>query len=197
MADGTLAVPIQFTDKEGIPSADVIYSRDHGETWQRSPGQIKPRVNESQIAEIEPGVLMSNARDRSISGRRAVYTSTDLGGHWTRHATDSTLAECFCQASLYRIAAADNCLGRDLLLFCNCNHNPRQRRDMTLRMSLDGGLTWPCSLLLDHYHGMGYSCMTLADPETIGILYESSQGSEIYQAIPLRELYETMKSNEI
>ena len=197
MTDGTLAVPIQFTDKEGIPSADVIYSRDHGETWQRGPGQIKPRVNESQIAEIEPGVLMINARDRSISGRRAVYTSTDLGGHWTRHATDSTLAECFCQASLYRIAAADNCLGRDLLLFCNCNHNPRQRRDMTLRMSLDGGLTWPCSLLLDHYHGMGYSCMTLADPETIGILYESSQGSEIYQAIPLRELYETMKSNNI
>ena len=197
MEDGTLAVPIQFRNQEGIPSADIIYSKDHGETWHRGPGQIKPRVNESQIAEIEPGVLMINARDRTISGRRAVYTSADLGAHWTRHATDSTLAECFCQASLYRIKAADNCLGRDLLLFCNCKHNPRQRRDMTLRMSLDGGMTWPCSLLLDHYHGMGYSCMTLIDPETIGILYESSQGSEIFQSVPIRELYETMNSKEI
>ena len=60
---------------------------------------------------------------------------------------------------------------------------------MTVRLSLDNGLTWPCSLLLDHYHGMGYSCMTLLDPETLGILYESSQGSEIFQAIPIADIY--------
>jgi sialidase-1 len=65
---------------------------------------------------------------------------------------------------------------------------------MTLRLSLDGGMTWPCSLLLDHYHGMGYSCMAMLDPETLGILYESSQGCEIFQAIPLRTLYETRKN---
>lgn len=191
LSDGTLAVPIQFEEADGIPSASIITSRDNGATWQRGQGRIKRRVNEAQIAETEPGTIMINARDRSISGRRAVYTTTDLGDHWTRHATDSTLAECFCQASLYMAKAADNCLGRDLLLFCNCNHNPRQRRDMTVRLSLDGGLTWPCALLLDHYHGMGYSCMTLLDPETLGIFYESSQGCEIFQAIPLRELYKT------
>ena len=191
MADGTLAVPVQFQDENDIHSATIIYSRDHGVTWQRGQGQIKQRVNESQIAEIEPEVVMINARDRSISGRRAVYTTTDLGDHWTKHPTDSTLAECFCQASLYKVAAADNCLDRDILLFCNCNHNPRQRRDMTLRLSLDGGLSWPCSLLLDHYHGMGYSCMTMLDRETVGIIYESSQGCEIFQSVPLRELYET------
>ena len=194
LEDGTLAVPIQFEEADGIPSASIITSRDHGATWQRGQGRIKRRVNEAQIAENEPGTIMINARDRSISGRRAVYTTTDLGDHWTKHATDSTLAECFCQASLYKIKAADNCLGRDLLLFCNCNHNPRQRRDMTVRLSLDGGLTWPCALLLDHYHGMGYSCMTLLDPETLGIFYESSQGCEIFQTVPLRELYETQNT---
>ena len=138
-------------------------------------------------------MLMINARDRSISGRRAVYLTSDLGDHWTKHATDSTLVECFCQASLYRGAAADNCLGKDLLFFCNCAHNPRQRRDMTVRLSLDDGMTWPCSLLLDHYHGMGYSCMTLLDPETLGIIYESSQGSEIFQTLSIRDIYETRK----
>ena len=72
MQDGTLVVPLQFRDSEDIYSATVIYSRDRGQTWQRGHGQIKRYVNESQIAEIEPGVLMINARDRSISGRRAV-----------------------------------------------------------------------------------------------------------------------------
>ncbi len=191
MQDGTLVVPLQFRDSEDIYSATVIYSRDRGQTWQRGLGHIKRYVNESQIAEIEPGVLMINARDRSISGRRAVYVTTDLGDHWTKHQTDSTLVECFCQASLYRVEAKDNCLGKDLLFFCNCAHNPRQRRDMTVRLSLDNGMTWPYSLLLDHYHGMGYSCMTLLDPETLGIFYESSQGSEIFQAIPIRDIYAT------
>ena len=191
MQDGTLAVPLQFRDADNVYSATIIYSRDRGQTWQRGLGQIKRYVNESQIAEIEPGTLMINARDRSISGRRAVYVTSDLGDHWDKHPTDSTLVECFCQASLYRVAAADNCLERDLLFFCNCAHNPRQRRDMTVRLSLDDGKTWPCSLLLDHYHGMGYSCMTLLDPETLGILYESSQGSEIFQAIPIRDIFAT------
>ena len=191
MADGTLAVPLQFRNADNIPSATIIYSKDHGTTWQRGQGHIKLHVNEAQIAEIEPGVLMINARDRSISGRRAVYTTRDLGDHWTKHPTDSTLVECFCQASLYKVDAKDNCLGKDLLFFCNCAHNPRHRRWMTVRLSLDKGMTWPCSLLLDWYHGMGYSCMTLLDPETLGILYESSQGDEIFQKIPIRELYET------
>ena len=96
LEDGTLAVPIQFEEADGIPSASIIWSRDHGATWQRGQGRIKRRVNEAQIAETEPGTIMINARDRSISGRRAVYTTTDLGDHWTKHPTDSTLAECFC-----------------------------------------------------------------------------------------------------
>jgi len=132
---------------------------------------------------------MLNARDKSISGRRAVYTSQDLGATWSKHPTDSTLIEPFCQASLYRVKAADNCLGRDITLFCNCAHDNRQRRDMTVRMSLDDGMTWPCGILLDHYHGMGYSCMTQVDEDTIGIIYESSQARMTYQTVSIKELY--------
>ncbi len=64
---------------------------------------------------------------------------------------------------------------------------------MTVRISFDKGMTWPGELLLDYYHGMGYSCMTMLDKETLGIIFESSQGSEIFQAIPLREIYETCR----
>ena len=194
MADGTLVMPLQFRNEDNICSSTIIYSRDHGQTWVRGKGHIKLNVNECQVAEIEPGVLMINSRDRSISGRRAVYTTSDMGDSWTRHPTDGlALVECFCQAALYKVAAEDNCLGRDILLFSNCAHNPRQRRNLTIRMSLDKGMTWPGELLLDYYHGMGYSCMTMLDKETLGIIFESSQGSEVFQAIPLREIYETCR----
>ncbi len=191
MADGTLVVPLQFYDASRIPSATIIYSRDRGESWQRGHGNIKQYVNEAQVVEIEPGVIMINARDRSISGRRAVYVTRDMGESWEKHPGDSTLLECFCQASLMKVEAADNVLGRDILLFCNCAHNPRQRRFMTVRMSYDGGLSWPCAMMLDYYHGMGYSCMTMIDKETLGIVYESSEGSEIFQSIPITELAQT------
>lgn len=191
MADGTLVVPLQFYDASRIPSATIIYSRDRGQSWQRGHGNIKQYVNEAQVVEIDPGVIMINARDRSISGRRAVYVTRDMGESWEKHPSDSTLLECFCQASLMKVEAADNVLGRDILLFCNCAHNPRQRRFMTVRMSYDGGLSWPCAMMLDYYHGMGYSCMTMIDKETLGIVYESSEGSEIFQSIPITELAQT------
>ena len=191
MADGTLVVPLQFYDASRIPSATIIYSRDRGQSWQRGHGNIRQYVNEAQVVEIEPGVIMINARDRSISGRRAVYVTRDMGESWEKHPGDSTLLECFCQASLMKVEAADNVLGRDILLFCNCAHNPRQRRFMTVRMSYDGGLSWPCAMMLDYYHGMGYSCMTMIDKETLGIVYESSEGSEIFQSIPITELAQT------
>jgi len=189
MSDGTLVVPLQYTQSTGFPTAGIIYSRDHGQTWTYPGGHIKNNVNECQVIELGDGSLMLNARDKSISGRRAVYTSQDLGATWSKHPTDSTLIEPFCQASLYRVKAADNCLGRDITLFCNCAHDNRQRRDMTVRMSLDDGMTWPCGILLDHYHGMGYSCMTQVDEDTIGIIYESSQARMTYQTVSIKELY--------
>lgn len=41
---------------------------------------------------------------------------------------------------------------------------------------MDGGLSFPSEydVLLDEADGWGYSCLTLIDIETVGILYESS-----------------------
>ncbi len=57
-----------------------------------------------------------------------------------------------------------------------------------LRASSDGGLTWPHSLLLDEGQGWGYSCMTLIDDDTLGILYEGSPAQIVFQAVKLRDL---------
>ena len=54
----------------------------------------------------------------------------------------------------------------------------------------DGGLTWPedYQILLDEDEGWGYTCLTMIDRETVGILYESSVAHMTFQAIRLDEL---------
>ena len=45
---------------------------------------------------------------------------------------------------------------------------------MTIKASLDGGLTWPSAFFteLNAGNGYGYSCMTMVDDHTVGIVYE-------------------------
>ena len=77
-------------------------------------------------------------------------------------------------------------LGKDLLLFSNPAHF-KQRRDITIRLSMDGGKTWISKVLLDEEQGWGYSCLTMIDPETVGILSESSEAHMTFQAVPLKD----------
>lgn len=188
MADGTLVCPIQFIDPDRLPHAGIMYSRDHGTTWTLH-NPARENTTEAQVAEPEPGVLMLNMRDNR-GGSRAVSTTTDLGRTWQEHPSSrSALIEPVCMASLLSIRADENAAGRDLLLFSN-PRSTDERHNLTLRLSTDGGLTWPDihSLLLDAGSGWGYSCLTLVDPHTIGILYESSVAHITFQTIDLSEL---------
>ena len=59
---------------------------------------------------------------------------------------------------------------------------------MTSRISEDGGVNWTRKLLLDEGYGWGYSCLTMIDKETVGILYESSQAHMTFQAVKLKDI---------
>ena len=188
MKDGTIVFPIQFIDPQRIPHAGVMYSKDHGATWHiHNPA--RPNTTEAQVAEVGDGVLMLNMRDNR-GGSRAVMTTADLGKTWHNHPSSrSALREPVCMASLLAVKAKDNVLGRDLLLFSNPN-TTRGRNMITLKASLDGGLTWPeeYQILLDEEFGWGYSCLTLVDSETIGILYEASVAHMTFQTVKIKDL---------
>ena len=186
MSDGTLVFAIQFIDNDRMPHAGIMYSKDHGETWHiHNPA--RPNTTEAQVAEVEPGVLMLNMRDNR-GGSRAVMTTTDLGRTWTEHVSHRTaLREPVCMASLISVPAEKNALGKDLLLFSNPDTTDG-RFDITIKASLDGGVTWPYKLLLDEDYGWGYSCLTMIDPETVGILYESSVSHITFQAVKLKDI---------
>ena len=187
MADGTLVVPFQHQEPEPdrTPAAGIIYSKDHGTTWHVH-NAAKTNTTESQVAEVEPGVLMLNMRDNRKTGR-AVYVTRDMGRTWEPHPSDGQLAEPVCMASLLAVPASRNALKQDILLFSN-PADPQQRKNITIQMSLDGGVTWTRRILLDEGIGWGYSCLTLIDRETVGILYESSQAHLTFQAIKLNDI---------
>ena len=188
MSDGTLVFPTQFIDSTRIPNAGIMYSKDRGKTWKMH-NMARTNTTEAQVAEIEPGVLMLNMRDNR-GGSRAIAITKDLGETWTEHPSSrQALQEPVCMASLIHVDAKDNILNKDILLFSNPN-TTKGRNHITIKASLDKGLTWlpEHQIMLDEAEGWGYSCLTMIDKETIGILYESSVAHMTFQAVKLTDL---------
>ncbi len=54
--------------------------------------------------------------------------------------------------------------------------------------ALDGGHTWPemNQVILNESPGFGYSCMTMVDDNTVGILYEGVKDL-FFQKVPVSE----------
>ena len=183
---GILIFTIQYIGKDRIPNAGIMYSKDRGETWTIH-NHARTNTTEAQVAEVVPGTLMLNMRDNR-GGSRAVYTTSDLGMTWKEHESSRTaLPEPVCMASLISVKAADNVLGKDILIFSNPN-TTNARKNITIKISLDGGNTWAHQLLLDEGENWGYSCLTMVDKETIGILYESSVAHMTFQCIKLKDI---------
>lgn len=188
MKDGTLVFPAQFKADIGTTAIDggqytchstIVYSNDQGVTWHIGSG-AKSNTTEAQAVELSDGSLMLNMRDdrnrkdKTDTNGRAVAITTDLGQTWTTHpSSNSALPEPNCMASL--ISADINFQGekKKVLFFSNPN-STTSRANMTIKASLDEGLTWPeeYQIELNAPECFGYSCLTMIDKNSLGILYE-------------------------
>jgi sialidase-1 len=172
---GRLIIPCDhsnFIDKKYY--SHIIYSDDHGKNW--SLGGITPQgdVNECTIAELAGGKLLLNMRnyDREYNCRKVSY-SMDGGLTFADIRSDMTLIEPVCQAAMLTI----NFEGKDILLFSN-PASQENRLNMTVKISLDGGESWPYSKLV--YSGQSaYSDMVVLDNGKIGLLYEKDDYQKI------------------
>ena len=192
MQDGTLVFAAQYQDppaKNRLPHSTIIYSKDHGKTWQVGTGAFDD-TTEAQVVEISPGVLMLNCRYNRQS-HRVVMITRDMGASWQPHPTSrkALVEPRACMASLIHVDRELGSRTGRRLLFSNPD-SQSGRHHITIKASIDNGTTWPTGrkLLLDEGPGAGYSCMTLIDAQTVGILYEGSQAHMTFQRIRLGDL---------
>jgi hypothetical protein len=101
--------------------------------------------------------------------RRAVARSTDGGATWSPLEFDATLIEPVCQASLIAVPHPSK-PGATVLVFSN-PASREARRNMTVRVSLDEGKTWPVSRRIDE-GSAAYSSLARLPNGRLGLLYE-------------------------
>ncbi len=79
----------------------IIYSDNHGKTWQLGGTTLQDQVNECTVAELPDGKLLLNMRnyDRTQKSRK-ISLSEDGGLSWSDIQSDTALIEPICQASL-------------------------------------------------------------------------------------------------
>ncbi len=173
---GRLLIPCDYsvndsTDhKKVIRGSHVIFSDDHGKSWQLG-GALAPHMNECQVAELfdDRGTLLIDMRSYRGHAARAESRSADGGATWSQPTDVPTLVEPVCQASLLRADAAK------LLLFSN-PADPKKRVNLTVRASADDAQTWREIAVL-HAGPAAYSCLVALSATEAGCLYERGDKS--------------------
>jgi sialidase-1 len=175
---GRLLVPCDFAVRAPEPTAahygsHVIYSDDRGATW-RIGGILPGFLNECQAAELADGTVYLNMRSYHGKNRRAVARSRDGGKTWSEVSWDAALVEPICQAGLLRLPDGE-------VLFSNPAAVTRE--NLTVRLSRDGGRSWPTSRIL--YPGpSAYSDLAVTRDGSICCLYERGR-EHPYETITL------------
>jgi sialidase-1 len=177
---GRLVIPCFETrpvgGKWGTSWNFIIYSDDHGKTWQMSDNEVGPNVNESQVVELTDGSLWLNMRTHNRKDSRAGATSEDGGKTWSDLYDLPELPDAGCQASLLRYTWPDRNGGKSRILYSK--GSTPDRRVGTIRVSYDEAKTWPVAKVVceDYF---GYSCLTAMPDGTIGCLFETANCSKI------------------
>lgn len=172
---GRLVIPCdhKLTGNKLEYHSHVIYSDDHGETWQIG-GSVAEGTNECHVIERTDESLMINMRRARTVHQpyRMVADSNDGGESWSEHSFDEKLIGPRCQSSFIRYTPS-NYTKKKIVLHCNPASKTR-RVDMTVRASFDDGATWSSEKLL--YEGpSAYSSMAVTPDGTIVATMETGK----------------------
>ena len=162
----------------------IIYSDDHGKSWQLGGSTPQHQVNECTVAELDNGNLILNMRNYDRSKRtRKISISEDGGNSWSDIYPDELLPEPICQASLIKSTWTVN--SHSVYFFSN-PASETGREKMTLKISHDQCKTWLESIVL-HEGPSAYSDITIIKKNVLGCLYEAGEGSP-YETITFKRV---------
>ena len=158
----------------------AAFSDDGGATWkygETAPEKTYEGGNEVQMVELGDGSVLLNARKQGGKARcRTTAISRDGGETWSELADAPVLVDSRCQGSILRHPGTGD-PARDVLIFSNPAW-PSSRTNGTIRLSRDGGKTWPVSRRLTD-SDFAYSCLVSLDDHTLGCLFEREQYKKI------------------
>lgn len=175
---GRLVIPCDHD--HGDHFSHVIYSDDHGQTWQLG-GVSERGANECEVVELADGALLLNMRNYNPQkSSRAIAVSKDGGLTWSPSRLDPVLIEPTCQASIRRYSWPD--AGKSRILFSNPAAQ-QKRENLTVRLSYDECATWPESKVL-HPGPAAYSSLAVSPEGGVLCLYENGERNP-YEKITL------------
>ena len=156
--------------------ANAFSSDDHGRTWHLSATVAVPGSNESTAAQSAGDTVVINSRDQSGSHARILSISKDGSQQWDSTFIARDLPDPGCEGSMISYTLSNN---RSVLLFSNAG-NPLSRWNLTVSVSMDGGLTWPKHTII--YPGpAAYSDIVVMSKGRLGILWErGNEGGIIF-----------------
>jgi Neuraminidase (sialidase) len=174
LSNGRLLIPVWLSTGTGgnahRPSCvSVVYSDDHGKTWLR--GDIVAteadlaNPSETVPVQLADGRVLLNIRTEAKQHLRAVSISADGATKWSKPRFDAGLPEPICMGSILA-------LPKGRILFANPN-NPtgRERKNLSVRLSLDDAKTWPIVKTIEA-GSSGYSDLAATNDGAILCFYE-------------------------
>lgn len=187
---GRLIFPIYFSNDLRLMSCAVIYSDDEGKTWKRGEsvndgrelvvtthsaeylgsGANQYELTESQAVELTDGTIQLYMRNHA--GKRVVARaiSEDGGVSWKDFEYVEDLANPVCQFSVLNCPKADE----DRIFFLGPESSSK-RENGVLKLSTDGGQTFQYLKTIEP-ESFVYSCLTILEDNTLGLLYETEIG---------------------
>ena len=184
LKSGRLLIPC--SGEWGPQFSYMLYSDDHGATWQRSAPLVgedtldasKDVSDECGVVELADGRVYFNARGREKIGYRAYAYSSDGGITWSKVKFHPELPESVVDGGLARLP------DENLLLVSRPTFQYKKgmpyggmwshRRDLTISVSSDDGKTWPISRLI-HKGPAAYSDLAVLPDGEILCFYEGGK----------------------
>lgn len=153
----------------------AVYSDDNGLTWQVS-GRASVGGDEAKVTELVDGRILMSIRH---NGNRWYNVSEDGGVTWQSATSEWTdIVAPACNGDLIRYTSVND--GDDKNRLLHSVPAGDARRNVTVYVSYDEGVTWPTNRCIVPYNS-AYSSLCILPDNTIGLYVEESfQGEGDY-----------------
>lgn len=175
---GRLIIPANHSTSEGVGNeylgAHVVYSDDNGQSWHigavdsRGEGSINP--NESNVVETSSGNLYFNTRNQH-SGDQSLPNRAIT---WSKDGGESFIRQFFPEPQLITPVVHASLARSDSVIFFVAPNHPRDRKNLSIWISRDEGLSWNSPKTI--FEGFSaYSSTIYIKPGRLGILAETGE----------------------